>query len=179
MLITYGTGSESRRHDNRFYRLHRAANKGFVFDRPAQSTLECSDISIVSSASDLQKNSRESRYYIGLLPRHNKCRPALAFLRCCGFDARVSYIISSCYEVLDTLQEAGMSLAYGDYVDAPSAVRVAALAGLVALALSSVRLMDMLTVRAEESTKDRAQRLKQIQVRFEVYFNKKDVKTCL
>lgn len=58
-----------------------------------------------------------------------------------------------------------MALAYGDYIDAPPAVRVAALVGLVALALSSVRLMDMLTVRAEESTKDRAQRQKQIQVR--------------
>lgn len=63
------------------------------------------------------------------------------------------------------LQEAGLALAYGDYVDVPPAVRVAALAGLVDLALCSVRLTDLLTVRVEESTKERAQRLKQTQVR--------------
>jgi hypothetical protein len=57
-----------------------------------------------------------------------------------------------------------MSLAYGDYVDAPPAVRVAALVGLVGLALCSLRLTDILTVRAEETTKERSQRHKQVQV---------------
>lgn len=62
------------------------------------------------------------------------------------------------------MQEAGLALAYGDYVDALPAVRVAALAGLVDLALCSVRLTDLLTLRVEETTKERAQRLKQTQV---------------
>ena len=58
-----------------------------------------------------------------------------------------------------------MALAYGDYVDAAPAVRVAALVGLVDLALCSARLTDLLAVRVEESSKERAQRLKQTQVR--------------
>ena len=57
-----------------------------------------------------------------------------------------------------------MLLAYGDYVDVPPAARVAALMGLVDLALSSIRLTDLLTARVEESTKERSQRLKQLQV---------------
>lgn len=63
------------------------------------------------------------------------------------------------------VQEAGMALAYGDYVDAPPVVRVAALVGLADLALCSARLTDMLALRVEESSKERAQRLKQTEVR--------------
>ncbi len=48
------------------------------------------------------------------------------------------------------LQDAGLALAYGDYVDVPPRQRVAALAGLTTLALTGERVRDLLARRAEE-----------------------------
>lgn len=51
---------------------------------------------------------------------------------------------------IQMLQDAGLAMAYGDYVDLPTPQRVAALSGLTVLALTGARIRDLLAQYAED-----------------------------